>query len=299
MSRIDEALKRAAMGGGPARDAVDASILDRYDSEEPQQIREPQRIREPQPSAVVVAPRPGRGNQFRRLERVTDGKLVVSGKMSAMSVEEYGRLAATLHAVQAQRNIKTLMVTSALPRDGKTLTVTNLALTLSEAYGRRVLLIDADLRRPSIHAVLDLPNATGLGDALRADRAPLGFIEVSPTLTVLPAGQSDKSPVAGLTSSRMKTILDEAAERFDWVLVDSPPVAVLSDAKLMAGQVDGVLMVIAAGQTPYPYIQRAIAELGPERIIGVVLNRAANHAISGNGYYQDYYHSTRGGADHG
>jgi capsular exopolysaccharide synthesis family protein len=212
-------------------------------------------------------------------------------------MEEYRRMAATLHKMQAERAIKTLMVTSACPREGKTLTVTNLAFTLSESYRRRVLLIDGDLRRPSIHQILRLPNTSGLGDALRSDRAPLAFIEVSPTLTVLPVGQVDPDSVAGLASNRMKTVIDEAAARFDWVLVDTPPIGLLSDARFIAGFVDGVLLVISVGQTPYLLVQRTITELGPERIIGTVLNRFKGRTSGSNQSYEDYY--VTDGAKHG
>ena len=105
---------------------------------------------------------------------------MVSGQTSHLAVEQYRRLAATLHGLQAERGLKTLMVTSTLPEEGKTLTIANLALTLSESYKRRVLLIDADLRRPSIHEVFGLPNQSGLTEGLRAESGQLSVLEVSP-----------------------------------------------------------------------------------------------------------------------
>jgi capsular exopolysaccharide synthesis family protein len=191
------------------------------------------------------------------------------------------------------------MVSSARPRDGKTLTSTNLALTLSESFKRKVLLVDADLRRPSIHEVFRLPNAHGLADGLRSEASgTLPLIEVTPKLTVLPAGTPDNSPMAGLTSERMRAVLKEAATRFDWILLDTPPIGVIADANLLAGLVDGVMLVIGAGTTDYAAIKRTITELGESRIIGIVLNRVVGD-IATNAYYEQYYYSPSDSDDAG
>ena len=112
--------------------------------------------------ASIAAPRTGGRGQLAPVNAALQGKLVVSSQTSPVAVEQYRRLAATLHGIQGERGLKTLLVTSAVPQEGKSLTVANLALTLSESYKRRVLLIDADLRRPSIHGLFGLPNVTGL-----------------------------------------------------------------------------------------------------------------------------------------
>ena len=95
--------------------------------------------------------------------------------------------------------------------------------------------------------------------------------------------------MAGLTSERMKAVIVEAASRFDWVIIDTPPVGLLPDAQLLAQLADGVLLVIGAGRTPYMLVQRVISDLGPERIIGTVLNRVEEGLIPATGYYKDYY----------
>jgi Mrp family chromosome partitioning ATPase len=115
---------------------------------------------------------------------------------------------------------------------------------------------------------------------------------VSEWLTVLPAGMPDHNPMAGLTSERMKGVLAEAAGRFDWVILDTPPIGLISDANLLAGLVDGVLIVIGAGTTDYTAVQRLISQVGRERIIGVVLNRVQEETAQLR-YQRDYY----GGAD--
>jgi capsular exopolysaccharide synthesis family protein len=206
-----------------------------------------------------------------------------------MPVEQYRRLAAAVHELQIERGLKTMMVTSALPKEGKTLTVTNLALTLSESYGRRVLLIDADLRRPSVHELLRVPNIQGLYETLHADLPRLPVVEVAPHLSVLTAGRPDANPMAGLTSPRMRTLLDDAAAAYDWVLLDAPPVGVMPDAGLLAGITGATLLVVGAGSTPYKLVERMVAELGRERIVGTVLNRIEEQNIPATGYYQHYY----------
>jgi capsular exopolysaccharide synthesis family protein len=213
---------------------------------------------------------------------------LVASNSNALSLEQYRRLAAALHDTQAQQGLKTVMVTSALPEEGKTLTVTNLALTLSASYERRVLVIDADLRAPAVHSAFGIANGSGLSEALRDERLPLPVVEISPRLCVMTAGRPGDAALAGLTSDRMKALLAECSARFDWVLLDTPPVGVLPDAQLLSRLTGAVIFVIAAGSTPSAAVDRAIAELGPECVLGTVLNRVPERLIPGAGYYQHY-----------
>jgi len=108
-------------------------------------------------------------------------------------------------------------------------------------------------------------------------------------LTVLTAGKADDNPMALLTSERMQRLLEESAARFDWVLLDAPPVGFMPDAGLLAGITRAILFVISAGSTPYQLVQRATAELGRDCIVGTVLNRIEDRNIPATGYYHDYY----------
>jgi capsular exopolysaccharide synthesis family protein len=307
MSRVDEALRRAALdptslhsaGGRTSVDVpIDESALDRYSTERPSTEKPDKSSAKsafatermpPIPAKSRSSAEPARRNRVDAFHASLEGKLVVSRETSSVSVEQYRRLAATLLAVQAERGLKTLLVSSSVPGEGKTLTVTNLALTLSESYGRRVLLIDADLRRPSVHTSFGLANAIGLGDALRSDHPQLNPIQLSPTLSVLPAGPADRSPMAELSSDRMRSLVAESASRFDWVLLDSPPIGLLSDAQLVSRICDGVLFVIGAGSTPFSLVQRSIAEIGADRIVGTVLNRVDMDALMVHDYYGHHY----------
>jgi capsular exopolysaccharide synthesis family protein len=285
VSRLAEALRYAqqAQQAADARDAAEAPDLPR-----------PVAVLPDDAFARAAGVRDG-GAGVDRFGADANGKLVVMPDVPAAAVEQYRRLAASLHHAQAERNTRVLMITSASPGEGKTLTATNLALTISESYRRRVLLIDADLRRPSLHHIFDLPNVIGLNDALKSTSdQKLAVIEVSENLTVLPAGRPDPDPMGGLTSDRMRRIVHEAAARFDWVIIDTPPVGFLSDANLLVAMVDAALFVVRAGKSPYRLVQRALDNVGRDRILGVVLNAVEEAAdVAGYAYY-GYYGTPRG-----
>src|SRR5918992_6046417 len=160
-------------------------------------------------------------------------KLVLSPDTDHLSIEQYRRLAGRLHLAQAEHGIKVVMIASALPGEGKTLTATNLALTLSESYQRQVLLIDADLRKPALHNVFKLNTTSGLSEGLQPDVASSLIVrQITPRLSLLPGGRPNHDPMAGLTSDRMRRLIEEAKETFDWIIIDTPPLVLLPDANL-------------------------------------------------------------------
>ncbi|MPY87927.1 MAG: polysaccharide biosynthesis tyrosine autokinase [Luteitalea sp.] len=225
---------------------------------------------------------------FRGFSPAVLDRLVVNDSTSPALSEEFRKLAATLHHAQLSEKTKVIMVTSGMASDGKTLTATNLALTLSESYRRDVLLIDADLRRPSLHEIFQVPNVSGLNEALQAAAdEKLSTLRVSDTLTLLPAGRPNADPMSSLTSERMRSIIDEASARFDWVILDTPPVGLLADGNLLADMVDGALLVILAERTPYKVVSKAVEVVGRDRILGVVLNGVK--ALEENEYYDRHY----------
>jgi capsular exopolysaccharide synthesis family protein len=165
------------------------------------------------------------------------------------------------------------MVTSAAPGDGRTFTVTNLALALSEFFGRSVVLVDADVRQPSIQTAFELGGDRGLSDVLLEKSMELPLHAVTPKLAVLPAGRPDPNTVPALTSDRMEWLVGQFASHFDWVLLDTAPVEFMPDAALLARITGAALFVISAASTSHRSVERAIATLGPESIVGTVLNR--------------------------
>jgi capsular exopolysaccharide synthesis family protein len=217
-------------------------------------------------------------------------KLVVHEQTGRACIEQYRRVAAMLHQLQEERGTKVLMVASAQPGEGKTLTAANLALTLSESYRRSVLLIDADLRRPSLNALFRLNSASGLSDRLKGNgQGPLRVLELSDRLALLPGGSPDTDPMAGLTSGRMQQIIEQASQNYDWIILDTPPVALQPDATLLAGMVEATIFVIGAGKTRSAVIQHAIETIGREKIVGVVLNRIDDGELDEAAYYHYYY----------
>ena len=236
----------------------------------------------PLPEAAAPAAPPPSLALFQGFDPSVAERIVATPDIRPAFVEQYRKLAGVLHHAQLGKKIKIVMVTSAVAGEGKSLTATNLALTFSESYRRTVLLIDGDLRRPTLHETFQVPNTSGLSDGLSANREEkLSLVQVSPRLTLLTAGRPDPDPMSGLTSERMKRVLDEAATRFDWVIIDTPPVGLLPDARLLAEMADTTLFVIRAAKTPYPLIRRAMESIGRERIFGVVLNRAEEDAATG------------------
>jgi protein-tyrosine kinase len=320
MTRVDEALRRAAADtAGVEVPETTATTMVADDAtmraaEESFPVEIPDRRRRSEPAthapahaATAVAPqlRVLHGHQpvpkpeearsseplFTRLHEGVGSKTVIDQNTSAVSREQYRRLAASLHHHQMATGMKVVLVTSASVGEGKTLTAANLALTFSESYQKHVLLIDADLRRPALNRIFRIANGPGLSDGLMAaDNRTLPVHEVSPRLAILSAGRPSSDPIAGLTSTRMQRVIQEAREAFDWVIVDTPPVALLPDANLLAGMVDGAVLVINANATSYRFVQRAIDALGRDKILGTVLNRANSPKSSGDDEYYGYYY---------
>ena len=295
MSRLEAALRRAqAQHTEPVPRAVAAVSEPRPPSRTTDSVSERDAAGERMARAfrsLTAVPEPNESPAPDALGASGSGteKLVVTSRPEQSTVEQYRKLAATLHHAQVERSLKVVMVSSAVSGDGKTLTSTNLALTLSESYRRRVLLIDADLRRPSVHEVFQVKNKSGLTECLKAaNEQRLPIIQASPCLSLLLAGRPDSDPMSGLTSERMHRLIEEAAATFDWVIIDTPPVVLLPDANLLAAMVDAAILVIGAGKTPYKLITRAIDALGRNKIIGVVLNRVDRSCLAG-GYGYGYY----------
>jgi protein-tyrosine kinase len=273
VSRIYEALARAndvVVEPTPVAPAAPAgTALEQYAQEGRHAVIDHRPVMRsvPPPLTTVVDP-----YQSIAPTRDFEGKVIDGSTVNVMAADQYAALATALHETQLDGGLKTLLVTSAAPQEGKTLTVVNLAITLANSYARRVLIVDADLRRPSLHRALGIAGDRGLSDALSRPSGEIPITQISPRISVLPAGRPDANPLVRLSHNRLQQILAECTARFDWVLVDTPPLGSGSDAQLLARFVQGVIFVIRAGVAPYHVVERAIAQLGRESIIGTVLN---------------------------
>ena len=300
MGRIDEALRRSNLDAGQGTGAESpAPAPSPWGIEQHEDPDGPGPERSSASELVAEAPsdRPIPGGSgppapWGGFDAGATERLVVSSNAGPLLVEQFRSLAGILHRAQIERHLKSVIVTSASPGDGKSYVSVNLALTLSDSYRRRVLLIDADLRRPSLHLLFRIRNTKGLSDALTAKTdEKLATVQISETLTLLPAGRPEANPLGGLSSGRMKRIVADAASQFDWVIIDSPPVGVLADAHLVSETVDAAILVVRADVTRFKDLEAAADTMGHERILGIVLNAVDPAYIRGHGYYSHYYGS--------
>jgi capsular exopolysaccharide synthesis family protein len=239
------------------------------------------------PSPVVEE----RSSLMQHVDARLSTKTVVDNNMLPTSREQYRRLAAALHQAQRANGFKVAMIASAVAGEGKTLTAANVALTLSESYRRNVLLVDGDLRRPTLHTVFQVAGSPGLSDGLISVEEPkLPLHRLSPRLTVLPAGRPTSDPIGALTSERMRRLIEEAREVFDWVIIDTPPIGLLTDAALLSSMADGVVLVVKAESTQCDLVNRAVDLIGRDRLLGVVLNRATEMPHRSSYDYSNYHY---------
>lgn len=194
--------------------------------------------------------------------------------------EAYRTLRTNLEFSSLDRPIKTMVVTSPGPEEGKSTTLANLAVAMAQA-GKRVILVDCDLRRPSQHQIFDVRNGRGLTTMMVDEEAmknpPFQKIEIDGaegSLHLLPSGPLPPNPAELLASRRMTEIIKSLAEQSDIVLFDAPPIIAVTDAALLSSKVDAVLLVINAGGTKREHAQSAktLLEKVNARLVGVVLN---------------------------
>jgi len=304
VSRIDEALRR--LHGRQEAEPRATPTETVFQSERPNPAGEPaEPIVQPPDSNAVAEPERGvesphvvleepESRAFDHAASVTissewRSRLATGPDSDHVLVEQFRRLAGTLHHARQLHGLRSVMITSANPGDGKTMASLNLSLVLAQSYGYRVLLIDADLRRPSISKMVDLPEGVGLGEALRSkEEQKLALAQLAPRLMLLPAGRPVSNSIEALVSPRMRTILDEATAKFDWVILDAPPVGWTSDARLLSQMVGGTLFVIRASVTQHPDVLKGIDVVGRDQILGVVLNDVVTKDETYYGYGYGY-----------
>jgi capsular exopolysaccharide synthesis family protein len=188
--------------------------------------------------------------------------------------EQYRALRTRISQSEQDRYYRAILVSSPSAGDGKSVTSLNLALAMAQEYHRRVLLVDADLRDPSLHGLLGIPGRPGLSDVLSGTAALDEVMVELPDchLTVIPAGSPMDRPTEMLGSAEMRRLVDTLRTHFDRLIFDTPPASPLADVGVLAPLADGVILVVRAGHTARPAIDRAIEDVDPSRILGLVLN---------------------------
>ncbi len=240
----------------------------------------------------------GRGLGQVAIERAQlrpDKRLVVYSDPHSLGAERFRLLRARLGQWQAAKKLKTLLLTSALPQDGKTLVAANLATALAGQEGRPVLLFEGDLRKASLRPLLGIKAWPGLSRCLQDGSNPLSAIRrIEPLgFYLLPAGELPPNPVELLQSQRFADLMRGLVSHFDWILIDSPPVSPLADTLVLKAQADASLLVVRAGTTPREAVEEAVQLLGPEHVLGLVLNGADGLNWY---YYNDYRYAGRNGS---
>jgi capsular exopolysaccharide synthesis family protein len=224
-----------------------------------------------------------------------DDHLVSLVAPASLEAEQYRALRHVVEQKRRTDNMSVIAISSPGGGDGKTTTAINLAGALAQAPDARVLLVEADLRRPSISSLLGLgdPGALGLVQAILDPGLSLAHI-VQPlstfNLSVVVAGQTPPSPYEVLKSPRLGELLDEARRDYDYVILDTAPLVPVQDYRVIARLVDGMVLVVAAHRTPRPMLAAAFEILDPARMIGVVFNGydpllAGRHSGYSGGYY--------------
>ncbi len=207
-----------------------------------------------------------------------------------IGAEEFRTLRSNLELVRRKQPLKTLLVTSPLPVEGKTFVAVNLAHTLAWRREQRVLLIDGDLRLPRVHKCFrEMPQEPGLTDYLSGDVDLISLIRRGPgdNFFVLTAGRSIPNPLEVIGNNRLKPMIQWLAPAFDWIVIDSPPAVPVSDARLIAECADGILFVLRAGHTPSDVAQRSVEQIRGKRYLGIVLNAVETSVTASSYYYGD------------
>jgi protein-tyrosine kinase len=203
--------------------------------------------------------------------------------------EVFRTLRTRLYQARSMQPLRSILVTSALPGEGKTFITSNLAQSMVRQRERRVLLIDADLRLSRLHVVAGAPASPGLSDYLSGEASESDILQRGneENLYLIPGGKPVSNPTELLGNGRLEQLLPRLAQVFDWILLDSPPAIPVSDASIVAKHCDGILMVFRAGTTPFHLAQKACQEFPTTPLVGAVLN-CADHSQYYGGY--DYGH---------
>jgi protein-tyrosine kinase len=202
--------------------------------------------------------------------------------------EQFRTLRSRLYQMRSSQSLSRVLVTSAVPTEGKTFVAYNLARAIVRQPDQRALVVDADIRMPRMHTVLGAPSSPGLTDYLRGDASELDIIQhgAEGNLCLIAGGEQADDASELLSNGRLKELLDRLGPVFEWIIIDSPPCLPVADANIIAEHCDGILLVAKAGFTPAETAIRARQELQGRPVVGVVLN-----AVKGDDRYGMYYSS--------
>ena len=277
MSRIEEALKKVA---SQRKTPIENSIELGKQLKNTTRVR-PKSVKERVSALLDVVPL-----------KIDNLMLATAREEKTVVVEEFNKLRSTVIALtKGEHFLNTLMVTSTVSEEGKSMTALNLAISLAKEQDHTVLLVDTDLRRPAVHKYLDINPEVGLVHCLRDD-LPIEKALIKTgvgKLVILPAGEAVKDPLDMLSSNRMKEIVQELKERYPerYVIFDTPPALPFADAGVLAGFLDAILFVVREGKANKEDVVKAIEEFKGHNILGTVYNDARVFLKNSSYYYYD------------
>ncbi len=215
---------------------------------------------------------------------------------NSLEAEQFKRLRHMVEQMRDNIGMSVVAVTSPAAGDGKSLIATNLAGALAQSPEAKVLLVEADLRKPSLHLLLGLGTRRrcGLVDAVCDTQIALSDVVLTrgeSNLAVMLAGSQTENPYEILKSERFQSLLNDARHHYDFVVVDTPPLLFSPDCQLLENRVDGFLIVVRANKTPRKLVDVALGEIAPDKVLGIVFN----HYQHLSKYYSSYYASSRSG----
>jgi protein-tyrosine kinase len=307
MSRIHEALQRAYLERGRTPVLADFPIT------EPETARS----EEVTPSSSIFDDQPVAKAEL-DLENVTrhEWKPVFASFPTladrGTGVEQFRSLRSHVYQARYEAPLKSILIASGMPSEGKSFVAANLAVSLARNSIHNILLIDGDLRRPTLHARLGAPNTIGLADYLDGDAEVAEIMQRDReygaeeeagaksvgNLTFIPSGKSTDHSSELVASDRMNDLIKSVSPYFDWIVVDGPPVLAVTDAVEISRATDAVLLVVRGAKTPYEVAQRTQASFGNSRVLGFVLNDVKDVPKTGSySYNYNYYYRNEPEAD--
>ncbi len=284
MSRIEEALKKVASqrNKGSDKKVVENAVVSRANRKRSPSVQEkPKTVKEHISALLDVVPL-----------KIDNLLLATAREEKTIVVEEFNKLRSTVIALtKGEKFLNTILVTSTASEEGKSMTALNLAISLAKEQDHTVLLVDTDLRRPSVHRYLDIKPEVGLVHCLRDD-LPIEKALIKTgvgKLVILPAGEALKDPLDLLSSNRMKEIIQELKGRYPerYVIFDTPPAFPFADAGVLAAYLDATLFVVREGKASKSDVEKTIEEFKSHNLLGVVYNDARVFTKNSRYYYYE------------
>jgi capsular exopolysaccharide synthesis family protein len=214
-------------------------------------------------------------------------RLVAVGKEGSLGAEKFRFLAVRLRQLRQNRPLKKILITSTIPQEGKSTVASNLACTLARRKQHKTLLLEGDLRRPTVSEKFGLDKVPGLCEWLSGETESRNIYRLEGLgLWILPAGTTPQNPLELMQSGKLSQLMDQLEAWFDWIIIDSPPVLPLADTSIWSRLSDGILLVTRRGTTDKQQLERGLEALEKSKLLGALVNSSENAAHSD--YYQRY-----------